>query len=147
MRNKNQSGFTLIELLVVVGIIAILASIVLLALNSARVKSRDAKRIGDIHQLDTALELYFNDMSGYPNDPTSLVPTYMGQTATAPTPADGSCTTTQNTYTYAGVGTTFLSPKDNLSVVYPSFNYTFCLGSTVQNIIAGPHTLSPQGIQ
>ena len=51
LRNKNQSGFTLIELLVVIAIIGLLASVVLLALNGARAKSRDAKRIADVRQI------------------------------------------------------------------------------------------------
>ena len=66
MRNKNEKGFTLIELLVVIAIIGLLASVVLLALNSARAKSRDAKRLADVRQIASALELYFNDKSAYP---------------------------------------------------------------------------------
>lgn len=54
------SGFTLIELLVVIAIIGVLASIVLASLNSARQKSRDARRIADIKQLQLALELYYD---------------------------------------------------------------------------------------
>lgn len=53
-------GFTLIELLVVIAIIGVLASIVLASLNSARQKSRDARRIADIKQLQLALELYYD---------------------------------------------------------------------------------------
>ena len=56
---KNQ-GFTLIELLVVIAIIGVLASVVLASLNTARKKSRDARRIADIKQIQLALELYFD---------------------------------------------------------------------------------------
>ena len=64
--NKNVKGFTLIELLVVIAIIGLLASIVLVALNNARSKARDAKRVGDLRQIATALELYYNDNGTYP---------------------------------------------------------------------------------
>jgi type II secretion system protein G len=65
-RNKNVKGFTLIELLVVIAIIGLLASIVLIALNSARSKARDAKRKADIRQLQTAFEMYYSDNGAYP---------------------------------------------------------------------------------
>jgi len=56
----KSRGFTLIELLVVIAIIAMLSSVVLSSLNSARQKSRDARRLADIKQIQTALELYFD---------------------------------------------------------------------------------------
>lgn len=59
-KDKANRGFTLIELLVVIAIIGVLASIVLASLNNARRKSRDARRVTDIKQLQLALELYFD---------------------------------------------------------------------------------------
>jgi prepilin-type N-terminal cleavage/methylation domain-containing protein len=62
-------GFTLIELLVVIAIIGILAGIVLVSLNSATGKGRDAKRLGDLDSLSTALELYADNSAAgtYPS--------------------------------------------------------------------------------
>ena len=59
-KSKSGAGFTLIELLVVIAIIGVLASIVLASLNTARRKSRDARRITDIKQIRLALELYYD---------------------------------------------------------------------------------------
>lgn len=74
---KKNKGFTLIELLVVIAIIGILSSVVLASLNSAREKSRDAKRVSDIKQLQLALELYFDTNGEYPALLTDLSPTFI----------------------------------------------------------------------
>jgi len=68
MAKKHGKGFTLIELLVVVAIIGLLSSIVMTSLNSARAKARDAKAISDFRQLRTALALYFDKYSKFPNE-------------------------------------------------------------------------------
>ena len=157
LRNKNKSGFTLIELLVVIAIIGLLASVVLLALNSARQKSRDAKRLADVRQIASAFELFFNDVSAYPSigynanivfgsgdtsaqNPQGtkvlLTPTYIGLIPTAPSPQDGTCTaggSGGNQYYYQSNGTTY--------------TLTFCLGAQTGGYSAGTHILTPAGIQ
>jgi type II secretion system protein G len=63
---EEKRGFTLIELLVVIAIIGLLATIVLVSLNTAREKARDARRKGDIRQIMVALEMYYDDNGEYP---------------------------------------------------------------------------------
>lgn len=64
---NGNKGFTLIELLVVIATIGILAAVVLASLNSARAKSRDAKRKLELEQVRTALALYYSTNGQYPN--------------------------------------------------------------------------------
>jgi len=61
-----RRGFTLIELLVVIAIIGILASIIMVSLNTARLKGRDARREADFNTIQLALEEYANDHGTYP---------------------------------------------------------------------------------
>jgi len=67
MKNK---GFTLIELLVVISIIALLSSIVLASLNTAREKAKMAALVSEVKQFQLALELYKNQTGSYPGEGT-----------------------------------------------------------------------------
>jgi len=65
-RSKSGAGFTLIELLVVVAIIGMLLSIISLSLTSSRLKARDTKRVSDMKQIKTGMDLFFSTGGGYP---------------------------------------------------------------------------------
>jgi len=93
--NKQNTGFTLIELLVVITIIGLLSTMVLVSLNTARMKARDVRRLADLRQVALALEMYYDDntSTGYPGDSGSnnwseldsaLKPDYMSSIPTDP---------------------------------------------------------------
>ena len=81
---STRKGFTLIELLVVIAIIGILSSVVLASLSTARQKSRDAKRISDVGQVQLALELFFDAKQSYPST-TAAICGAAGNAACTPT--------------------------------------------------------------
>jgi prepilin-type N-terminal cleavage/methylation domain-containing protein len=67
MKNmKSQQGFTLIEILVVIGLIAILAAVVLIAINPARqfAQGRDSQRISNINAILNAVSQRIADNKG-----------------------------------------------------------------------------------
>lgn len=72
MRTSFRKGFTLIELLLVIGIIAILASIVIVAINPTKQlgDARNAQRKSDVNTIISAVYQYAIDNDG------NLPPTY-----------------------------------------------------------------------
>jgi len=146
--NTKKKGFTLIELLVVIAIIGILATLAVVALQQARKNARDAKRIADVRQMQTALELYFNDNQYYPLADDVVAGgaiatngiTYMNIVPTAPTPADGTCDDTSNPYTYSVTGTAVGTSG------YGSYVINFCLGGQTGGLEAGLKQATPGGI-
>ncbi|MDI6734234.1 MAG: prepilin-type N-terminal cleavage/methylation domain-containing protein [Patescibacteria group bacterium] len=59
-KQTNEKGFTLIELIITIAILAVLVTVLVVAINPAEQlqRSRDTKRVGDLEALKTALNLY-----------------------------------------------------------------------------------------
>jgi len=160
MKN-NKKGFTLIELLVVIAIIGLLSTLAVVALNNARQKARDARRVADVKQVQTALELYFNDQGGYPQVAASVAlgapayacldnstagfttaalcagTIYMNQVPSYPTPrTDNTCVTGTAGYDYV-----------TLDAALPStYRINYCLGGITGGVPADINIACEGGI-
>lgn len=69
---NKMKGYSLVELLVVIAVIGVLATMVLVALGSARVGARDTKRVNDLKQLQVALDSYHLKKGSFPCKGLSL---------------------------------------------------------------------------
>lgn len=152
MKKSNQ-GFTLIELLVVIAIIGLLSTLAVVALNSARQRSRDAKRVADVRQIQTALELGFSEGNKYPVDAVAVTLGAAGQTAlcivsAAPQWGDtADCTGTvfmglvPSNPSPNGTDYTYLSDATGAD-----YSLTFTLEGATGQLQAGMNCANPDGI-
>lgn len=65
---STSKGFTLIEIITAIGVLTILASVILAAVNPIEQfrKAQDAKRKSDLAQIQRVLEAYYQDFGRYP---------------------------------------------------------------------------------
>jgi len=129
-------------------------------LNNARTKSRDARRIADVKQIQTALELYFTDNSEYPPTPASGDCTDPGGDTDAANQIAGCCLSTDGDFASACSGqTTYMgvvpdNPDPNgINYLYTvngtgndSYTLQYNLEQDTAGVSSGLHTATPSGI-
>jgi len=73
-RVRRNEGFTLIELLVVIALIALLVTIVIVALDQAQARARDSERRAEVDSIRKALAFYYTEKGRYPTStPTDWI--------------------------------------------------------------------------
>jgi general secretion pathway protein G len=156
MKNSNK-GFTLIELLVVIAIIGLLSTLAVVALNSARQRSRDAKRVADIRQVQTALELGFSEVQRYPTA-ASAVPLGVSASSTSVLCNNAGSPVWQANQTGCTAGGVYMglvpsNPTPNgaaymyTSAAGATYSITFTLEGTTGQLATGANCANPNGIQ
>lgn len=135
MKNRaNELGFGIIDMMLAISIIGLLASITSLVYVTAKAKARDLKRVADVRQLRTALELYRTTTGHFPVSPTGtgaqrpfpetteipdlVASEYVTALPVAPPTANNGCSEQHNQYMYR-------------SINGYSYSLTFCIGTRV----------------
>ena len=149
---RREAGFTLIEILLVIGILVLLLSIVIVAINPARqfANANNAKRSSDVNAILNAIQQYMVDNRGSlpPNMATgsatvtiatgvgnadicsSLVPRYIAAFPSDPnSTAGGSPITNCNSYNSGYVAS--MSATDNrITISAPNAQLGITVGTT-----------------
>ena len=135
----RHRGFTIIELLVVVAIIAVLSAVVLVTFEDARLKSRDAKRLSDMKELEKAFALYSDSHGHYPISPSQIVLTSDDSVSTE---LEGEAVITNVPVDPLYDSLTYRYQTNTLGTTY---TLTFCLeGAGIENYAQGcSNTITP----
>ena len=133
LKHKTVNRFTLIELLVVIAIIAILAGMLLPALNSARNKARTMSCLSNQRQLMSGLSLYLSE-----NNDTYDIRSVGSDIGWAPTQSNGGgYATVLTSFGYLKRGNIFFCP----SMIVSNINHPNCNGWNFRYYILGSRHL------
>jgi len=144
---RSRRGFTLIELLLVIGIIAILASIVIVAINPTKQlgNARDAQRRSDVNTILNAVYQYAIDHNG---SLPSGIPTTTAKIICQSTMTTAACTTLGGVNLSILTGSYLVSiPKDPLVTASATGTNYFILQSSNGRItVSAPNAEQTVGI-
>ncbi len=150
-KTKKESSFTLIELLITIAIIAILAAMLLPALNRAREAARGTQCMNNLKQVITALLMYADDHNGWtipnysswltawgqPDREFGLFPNYLDRKVSK-CPTDPASSTMLNSG-YYGIYSMYTYGRDANDINYKKTTGSSQLGSSASIGIEGQY--------
>ncbi len=129
--SRSVTGFTLIELMVAISVVAILSTIGLTVYSQGQKFARDSRRKTEIKQIQSALNLYYNDYKRYPG--------WVGPTGTASKGcAYVSATGSTGAHTLCNSGNTNSTGNDNWIIGLDSNYINIVPRDPTQNSAADP---------
>ena len=139
-QKSKQGGFTLIEILVVIGIIALLATIVIVAINPARqfAQARNTQRTSNINTILNAIGQNIADNKGVFTCGAVTLPASTASTsiddATGGAGKDLSCLTPTYIPSF---------PQDPTAAVGAATGYMISVDATARVLICAPASVEP----
>lgn len=137
---KSKSGFTIVELLIVIVVIAILATISIVAYNGIQQRASNTKTISAVSQVVKSISSYIATNDSYPYSSGAnfcLVPSDSGACTTGGTTRSASTTLTNNLKTLSTLPTTVPDAQTNYNGIVYSYDptRTYNGASNIQPVI------------
>ncbi|MEI6378828.1 MAG: type II secretion system protein [Candidatus Falkowbacteria bacterium] len=136
----KHSAFTILELVLVIAVMVMLTILIVSVTTSLRMANRDNKRVTDIKQIQSGLEMYYRDYGLYPTSLSVGSPiigdgrTYLNTIPSNPVPNnDGTCANNAN-YAYTS------------DANRTSYHIDFCLGARTADVGPGNNDAVPGDI-
>lgn len=134
---KNSRGITMIELLVVVAIIGVVSAIGYVTFDGQQKKARDSRRVADLKEIRSGLQLYFQKNGNYPGASGTGLTIYHSSSGPnwipflAPKYTSIIPTDPINKYNLGGTSQLYFYQVDAIGASY-------CLGTIVETSITNP---------